>query len=317
MGGPLAALGLLSSCGSLDEDSAYYPRRQGIYAQVDTSLWWIGEEQAPVQAALPVRSLAAAERWAAALSANEPLVYLLRPGQLRPAYALALSEQGTCLAARVEKKTLILYVGTSSGLLVGEMPAEEPTAPTRWHLHSTQAPVHAIAVAPSFAVAAAGRQLLVLDAAHRRIQTLDLPGPILKLWIEHPTGAAGTWQGRDTVYSFSYLYPARQLSVETTQPSVYRARLTSPYVQRNFGIEYTGAVQLTVAGLLNPGGHAAVESFSVDFLGGEVFFLRRDSLWSYLTTTPSRTILRSIFAGARVVETLPVYSYGSTEVTTK
>ena len=316
MGGALAALGLLIGCRSLDDDSAYYPRSVGTYLRVDTSLWWVPEEAALVRLPLAVQGLSAADRWAIALHESE--VYFFRPGQLSPMYRLALREPGTCLAARVEKKTLTLYIGTASGLLIGETQLSKPLEGIKWSLEATPAPVHAVAVAPSFTVAAAGQQLLVLDAAaNRRIQTLELPGPIHRLWIEHPTGTAGLWQGRDTLYSFAYLYQARQLSVETAQPSAYRYRLTSPYLRANFGTEYTGAINLSAAGLLSPGEYTGVEDFAADFLGGRIFFLRRDSLWSYAIAAPDRLTLKGTFAGAQAIEAVPVYRYGSAEVTTR
>ncbi len=312
----MAALGLLSGCRSLDDDSAYYPRSVGTYLRVDTSLWWAPEEGALVRGSLAVRSLAAADRWAIALHESE--IYFLQPGQLRPMHTLALREPGICLAARVEKETLTLYIGTTSGLLMGETQLSKPSEGIKWSLEATPAPVHAVAVAPSFTVAAAGRQLLVLDAAaNRRIQTLELPGPVHRLWIEHPTGAAGLWQGSDTLHNFTYLYQARQLSVETAQPSAYRYRLTSPYLRANFGTEYTGAVSLSAAGLLSPGGHTGVKDFAADFLGGRIFFLRRDSLWFYATAAPNRLTLKGTFTGARAIEAAPVYRYGSAEVTTR
>jgi len=137
------------------------------------------------------------------------------------------------------------------------------------------------------------------------------------LWVETPTSIGGTFRWRDTLYAFSYEPRARLLRLDTTQPTPYRKKLYSPYLKAQFGTEYLGTVSLSVQGVLSPLSLTGVQEAEVTFLDGKAFVLRQDSLVEYALgkAEPPRVI--GIFPGTRSLTVVPVYRYGSAEITTR
>jgi hypothetical protein len=179
---------------------------------------------------------------------------------------------------------------------------------------------HLIASAPAFAVVAAREQLFVVEERKNLLTAGvvwrgQLPGPVVTLWIEHPTSAAGLFRWRDSLYAFRYTHTARLLQVDTTQPASFRERATSPYLKSSFGTEYLGSVSLSMDYQLRPGAFSGVQDWAADFFGGKGYFLRRDTVWRYALREPSILQAVGVFPGASEIEIVPVYLYGSAEIT--
>ncbi|MEN2993188.1 MAG: hypothetical protein ABDH91_06505 [Bacteroidia bacterium] len=311
MGGALAALGLLKGCRG-EEDARYFPKPLGVYLQLDSSLWWVSHTGAVQRLPWRVRALQGLEAYLLALSAQGDSLLAFPAGSTTPRWTLRLPYRMKGLAASLEPPRFYL-VGESWAGIGGVFPLEGPRV---WKWYRLSGPATHVAVAPAFGLmagpgyATAFRLEDMAPYAH-----LALPGQPEYLWIEHPGGASGVCRQDSLYYAFSYQHAARTGSVQAVGGDFPLERLTSPYLKAYFGQEYTGAVTRSRTGHLTPGGYTAVESIGADFFGGMVYFLRRDSIWRFPTSAPNRLELVTIQPQAQRLAVVPVYTYGSAEVT--
>ncbi|MCX7764518.1 MAG: hypothetical protein N2253_06480 [Bacteroidia bacterium] len=310
VGGALAAVGLLTRCG-WDTDTPFFPEKIGVYLRVDTHLYWLPEGGLPIYIHVPVRSISATPWGLAALSGNGQVLYLFQGGQRGPSLSIPLEESCGQVQAFFEKGVLCL--ACPSGLRIAQSP-EKAFSP-RWRVFFAPGGYTHVAAASSFIVAGGPQRVAAYEGQRfAEVGEMRLSGRLQKVWIEHPGGASGIWidsTGRRNI--FSYLHNARLFRWDSTT-SVW-LRQTSPYLKRSVGTEYLGSVALSVDSVLSPGGYGSVGSFSVDFVRGEIYFLRRDSVWRYQIEGSSEAKLIGVFSGAKEIEIVPIYRYGSAEVT--
>ncbi|MCX8113371.1 MAG: hypothetical protein N3E49_09330 [Bacteroidia bacterium] len=308
MGSALAALGLLTRCG-WDDDSSFFPDKLGSYLRVDTQLLWIAETEAATLLPVSVRSICSSPWGMVSLSANGETLYIFEG--TRPKTVLNLGEPCSQVQSFFEKPALCL--ACPSGIRIARSPAHS-FSPTWETLSETQG-FTMVAAASSFIVASDGVRLAAYEPQRfAKVAATALPGPLINLWIEHPTDASGTWRspsGQEG--SFRYRHFARLFTYDTT--SRERLKLNSPYLKRSLGTEYLGTVEITLDSILLPGGHSPVKSASADFLNGDIYFLRRDTVWRYNIRAPAALSLIGIFRGAQEIEGVSLYRYGSAEVT--
>lgn len=310
MGGALAALGLLTQCG-WDTDTEYFPRRLGIYLRVNHHLWWLPDSGSAIAISLPVRSIASSPWGLLALSENGQILYRFEAGGLFPAQTITLPE--ACYNVRTFYEKLAVCLGCASGLRVAH--GTQKRFAVRWEHRSSSFPLTHLAVASAFAIGGGEKYVVVYEPqSFAQVAELLLPGSLQALWIEYPGGAAGTYL--DSVGGLrGFSYGARERLFFTDQRVSARLRATSPYLTSSLGTEYRGAVTLSLDSVLTPGGWRRVKSFGVDFAQGEVFFLREDTVWRYSLKDPQRVQFVGVYPGGQEIEVVPIYRYGSIEVT--
>lgn len=308
----MAALGLLTSC-RWDDDSAYVPQRTGLYLRVDSALYWLPEGRVPVRLPYAVLSITGTEKHLWALGTDGRTLWGFRAGSTEPQYSELLPYSVATLAGTPQQ----LYAGgpfyTGQASLRGK--DEQPGLRWQW---ASSTPVSVLAAGSSFTGAAGGTHLLVLLPGKVQASFSEaLPGPVQHLWVETPTGLGGTFRWQDTLYTFRYEVRARLLQLDTLRPAPYRKRLYSPYLKVQFGTEYLGSLTLSMQGVLSPPGLNGVEEMDATFLEGKVFVLRQDSVVEYALRGPEPPRLVGVFPGARSLTVVPVYRYGSAEITTR
>lgn len=310
LGGALAALGLLTQC-SLDEDIRFFPRYAGTYLRTDSLLWWLPDSGVPIRLPVSVRSITGSPWGLIALAADGQVIYHITGSE--PVQSIPLNE--SCTQVRTFWESSILCLACTSGLRLAR--SSNRAFRPGWETIPQPGGITHVAAAPSFILASGERVVQAYEPQRfARVADLSLPGPVEALWIEHPTGGAGRWGDTITQQgSFSYLHSARRFSYDPAQRALRRQ--TSPYLKRDLGTEYTGAVTLSMDSVLTPGGHAKVRSYAVDFLSGTVTFLRSDTVWRYAVSEPQRLTFIGHFPGTKEIEAVAVYRYGSAEVTTR
>ncbi len=312
MGGALAALGLLTRC-QWDDDSAYAPQRIGLYLRVDSALYWLPEGGSALRLPYAVRALAGTEKHLWALGTDGRTLWSFPAGSLEPNRSELLPYAVTTLASTAQE----LYAGGPSHIGQASLRGKSHHPELRWKW-APSPPVSALAAGSSFIGAAGDNRLLVLLPGEAQASfSATLSGPIDRLWVETPTALGGTFRGRDTLYPFRYEVRARWLQLDTTQPASYRKRLYSPYLQAQFGTEYLGVVSLSARGELSPLGLAGVTEVEATFLDGKAFVLRQDSVLEYDLHGARPARLIGTFPGAQRLEVVPVFRYGSAEITTR
>lgn len=314
MGGALVALGLLGEC-RWDEDSAYAPRRIGVYLRTDSLLWWVPEGGGPVRLPYKVRSIVPADKEMVALAWGGDTVYFFSAGALSARRSSPIAGGVLALASVAVGKSLYIYgVGSESGWL-GWSP--RPSAPLEETPAIPTLRGQRVVSAPSFVGIGDGKELRCMRPGEKTaFWQGTLPGPIEALWAEPPTTLAGVWRGRDTVYAFSALPQAGVVQIDTARPARYRLRVASPYLQKNFGTEYLGTLSLLWEGRLEEGGLPQVQSIAADFLGGWGYVAQRDTVWLYRLpegVERRQPLLTGVYA--REIEVVGVYRYGSAEIT--
>ncbi len=308
----MAALGLLTSC-RWDDDSAYAPERKGFYLRVDSALYWVPEGGATVYLPYEVQAIAGTEKHLWALSREGHTLWVFAAGSTKPQSSYPVDYPVTTLTSTPQE----LYVGGPSHIGRGNLRGKSSSPELRWQW-APSGPVSALTPGSAFVGAAAGPQLLTLLPGEVQPSfAVELPGPIQHLWVETPTGLGGTFRWRDTLYAFSYEPRARLLRLDTTQPTPYRKKLYSPYLKAQFGTEYLGTISLSAQGGLFPLNLTGVQEVEVSFFDGKAFILRQDSLLEYALAKAEPPRLIGIFPGARSLAVVPVYRYGSAEITTR
>gem|GEM_PF-1847412 len=311
MGGALAALGILTGCG-WDEDTAFSPQYLGSYLRIDSSLWWVSADTTLVQLPYSVRSITSSPWGMMALALHGQTLYLFQGKQLHPSQTINLNE--TCSQVRSFWEKDRLCLACASGLRIARSQSKSTFVP-QWETIAHAGGYTHVAVGSAFILAASQTQVCAYEPQRfAQVASIQLPGPIYSLWIEHPTGAAGSWKENGSlVGNFSYTHSARLFYLDTAGRTLLRQ--TSPYLKKSFGTEYLGSVSLAVDSTLSVGGYRPVSSFAVDFFRGEILFLRSDSLWRVSISQVSVPTLIGAFPQAKEVEVVPVYRYGSAEVT--
>mgnify|MGYP000038283967 CR=1 FL=1 len=308
----MAALGLLTGC-RWDDDSAYAPERRGFYLRVDSALYWVPEGRTTVYLPYEVQSITGTEKHLWALSTDGHTLWGFRAGSTKPQYSELLPYSVATLASTAQQLYACGPSHTGQASLRGK--GDQPGLRWQW---ASSMPVSVLAAGSSFTGAAGENRLLVLLPGEAQASFSEvLPGPVQHLWVETPTGLGGTFRWKDTLYSFRYEPQARLLRLDTTQPTPYRKKLYSPYLKAQFGTEYLGTVSLSVQGVLFPLSLTRVEEVEVSFFDGKAFVLRQDSLLEYALTKADPPRLIGVFPSARTIAVVPVYRYGSAEITTR
>lgn len=314
MGGALVALGLLGGC-RWDDDSAYAPRRIGVYLRTDSLLWWVPEGGGPVRLPYKVRSIVPADKEMAALSWGGDTIYFFSAGALSAQRSTPIPGGLLSLGSVAVGKSLYIYgVGAQDGWLAY---SAQPSVPLKESHSVPTLRGERVVSAPSFVGIGDGAGLRCVRPGEKSaFWQGTLPGPIEALWAEPPTALAGVWRGRDTVYAFSALPQAGVVQIDTTRPARYRLRVASPYLQKNFGTEYIGTLSLLWEGRLEEGGLIQVQSIAADFFGGWGYVAQRDTVWLYrLAEGVGRRQPLLTGVSAREIEVVGVYRYGSAEIT--
>ncbi|MDW8015148.1 MAG: hypothetical protein RMK19_03970 [Bacteroidia bacterium] len=303
-------MGLLSACG-WDEDEEYIPTYTGTYIRVGDALYWRSSAGEVVRLSLAVRSIASTPWGLAALSADGQTLYLFEAGKLEPKQRFDLGEACSRVTAFFEKPTLCL--ACPKGIRLGR--SSEKSFNPRWESLPQSGLFSHIATASSFIIAAGGGKVAVYEPQRfAQVAAASFSGTPVGLWIEHPTSAALSWRDETgTLRILSYFHPGRLFTYDSI--GKYISRQTSPYLKPAIGTEYRGSISLMSDSVLLPGGHRHVSGFTADFLRGEVFFLRKDTVWRYQVTLPSSLGQVGIFSVSGEMEGVWVYRYGSAEVT--
>lgn len=247
-----------------------------------------------------------------ALALHGQTLYLFQGKQLHPSQTINLNE--TCSQVRSFWEKDRLCLACASGLRIARSQSKSTFVP-QWETIAHAGGYTHVAVGSAFILAASPTQVCAYEPQRfAQVASIQLPGPIYSLWIEHPTGAAGSWKENGSlVGNFSYTHSARLFYLDTAGRTLLRQ--TSPYLKKSFGTEYLGSVSLAVDSTLSVGGYRPVSSFAVDFFRGEILFLRSDSLWRVSISQVSVPTLIGAFPQAKEVEVVPVYRYGSAEIT--
>lgn len=308
LGGALVALGLLTRCG-WDEDTRFFPRYVGAYLRTDSLLWWLPDSGLPIRLPVEVRSITGSPWGLIALSKGGQSVYRFTGSE--PSQSIPLND--SCLQVSTFWEGEVLCVACVSGLRVAR--SSHRTFTPKWETLYHPGGYSRVVAARSFILAGGGRNVVAYEPQRfARVAELTLPAPVEALWIEHPTGGGGRWADSAAFGgNFTYLHGARRFRYDSLERVLYRQ--TSPYLKKDLGTEYTGAVTLSADSILTPGAQEGVWSFAVDFLSGTVTFLRRDTVWRYKLSAPQELTFVGHFPQTREIEVVPVYRYGSAEVT--
>lgn len=301
----------MTGCG-WDDDTAFAPQYVGAYLRIDSSLWWLAADSTFMRLPHAVRSITGSPWGMVALSSDGQTLYLFQGNQLQPSQTINLNE--TCSQVRSFWEKDRLCLACASGLRIAHSSAKSTFVP-QWETIAHSGGFSHVAVGNAFILAASQTQVCAYEPQRfAQVASIELPGSVYALWIEHPTGAAGLWKGSGSlVGSLSYAHSARKFALDTAARALFRQ--TSPYLKKSFGTEYLGSVSLALDSTLSVGGYRPVSGFAVDFFRGEIVFLRSDSLWRISISQPSMPALVGAFPQAKDIELVPVYRYGSAEVT--
>jgi hypothetical protein len=307
LGSALATLGLLGSC-RWDNDDIYHLARIGTYLRADSILYYLpaGGSPIPLQTCL---SMKADGHQVAVLSTDKQTLSYYTPGSMAPTQHSSLPFPGQTVAAKPDMKGF--FIGGPQGLWA--------TTSEERLTELTKTP--ALSLLPSTGFVLQLVSATHLMAAHPQkpsltLAELRLPGPLINWWAEPPLGAAGIFFYRDTLYRFSYRADARHFAIDTISPTAQYYAAASPYLVKRTGTEYTGTVTLSVQRTLSPLGLAQVQAFAVDFLGGWLYCVQRDTLWEYaLPQGASRPLIAPL--SAYTLEVCGVYRYGRANITTR
>ena len=308
MGSTLAALGLLSQC-RWDTDETYHPIRIGTYLWADSILYFLpadGGNLFPLQRA---RALAADGETIAALSLDGNTLTYYEPASTSPARSLSLPASCCAIAPAPEKAGFLL--GAPNGL---------------WEVSPTYR-LKALDTTPAFQLISHMSFVLAQSSAlairalspkppYLPLASLSLPGPLRAWWVESPTMATGIFHYGDTLYSFTYQSPARLFVIDTLRPALSLQKATSPYLTARWGTEYTGSFILSPQGELIPPGTGGVQTFTVDFFGGYLYYVRADTLWERNLHTNTETFRAAPFRTMQL-KVVGVYSQGRAMITTR
>ncbi|MCS7189834.1 MAG: hypothetical protein RMJ66_08160 [Bacteroidia bacterium] len=307
----------MTQCKGWDEDAIYYPRRIGVYLRVDTLVWWLPEGGSPILLPYHMRTISVAGEWLAGVNAQGDSVYLFKAGGLLPYERFTLPCKINAMGCLSRGKSAYLYGGGANVIWQGKFESKKNS--WEWSQHSQRIwdTITGVVVSPAFVGVGSASLLRVYQPGERMpFHEVRLPGRLKVLWVGSPSEVGGIVEIGDMPYNFSYDVFARFLEVDTLQRARYHFCQYSPYFHPSFGVEYIGLVRLSAEGLLTPGGFTNVRSFSADFLGGRVFFLRGDSVWEASLTTPTvPPHFHLSYSGAEEIEVVAVYRYGSAEFT--
>ena len=148
------------------------------------------------------------------------------------------------------------------------------------------------------------------------LTSISLPGPLQTCWMESPNSAAGTFRYQDTLHAFTYQSSGRLFAIDTTRPAPFQEKATSPYLTPRWGTEYIGTFTRSPEGTLSPLNLSAIQCFAVDFFGGYLYYVRRDTLWERHLHTGA-TYLRATPFQAHQIKVTGAYAQGRARVTTR